>query len=587
MNYTDKAVEDLIEDWEDIDVAEETQVIALKINGETPQLSMDVANTMVQLLKKKSMYISKDEIRAVYDSTYKSMEETEDKLVNAAENLKLFKEKNKLLSLSNEENALITRHNQIETEYKEAVNEQKILSSRIKELERQIKYTTQKTTKSIVIADNPVVVQLKNTLREMENRLANLLTEKTELHPDVVKLKAEISRTKEQIRQEVEKTVNTEVISSDPVYQGLLEDFVKTETNFYTTQAKIEGLSAVLKESEKKLVHFPAKEIEYIRLNNIVEEYTKSHNYLKRKLDEMAVLLQTNMNEVSIKVIDSPYVSTTASSDWPIWPVNIIVGLFLSFNLSFGTALFLEYWNDTVKRRSDIEEILDVQVLGVLPYKKHGDNNKEIIDFHQDGILPNLKMIAINLLVMGGEVKKRIFVITSTWPSEGKTTVAYNLSSFYSRANKETLLISNPSEDLFKELSGSNLPTIESSMGNEANFEVLPTLQDSFFMMKYDNYSVDLYNSDVFKDYVDRVRKFFDIAFIDSKSLKNGLFSLYVGSVVDGVILVVEAEKTKRCEIIYASEQIEKMGGRLIGVILNKYSSPIPKVVRNWLTLGD
>jgi hypothetical protein len=64
---------------------------------------------------------------------------------------------------------------------------------------------------------------------------------------------------------------------------------------------------------------------------------------------------------------------------------------------------------------------------------------------------------------------------------------------------------------------------------------------------------------------------------IDCPSLASSRDVLTVAALVDGVLLVVEANRTRKEQILHAERQIIGAGGRLIGHILNKRSYDIPR----------
>ncbi|HTF70218.1 MAG TPA: hypothetical protein VK638_46835 [Edaphobacter sp.] len=79
------------------------------------------------------------------------------------------------------------------------------------------------------------------------------------------------------------------------------------------------------------------------------------------------------------------------------------------------------------------------------------------------------------------------------------------------------------------------------------------------------------------RDCINLLRKEFDYALIDCSSLKESSDLLSVAPFVDGVILVIEANKTRREQIQHAERTIEAAKGKLLGHILNKRTYTIPE----------
>jgi hypothetical protein len=78
------------------------------------------------------------------------------------------------------------------------------------------------------------------------------------------------------------------------------------------------------------------------------------------------------------------------------------------------------------------------------------------------------------------------------------------------------------------------------------------------------------------RDCIDLLRREFDFALIDCPCLKESGDLLSVAPFVDGVLLVIEANRTKREQIRHAEKIIENAEGKLLGHILNKRTYLIP-----------
>ncbi len=79
------------------------------------------------------------------------------------------------------------------------------------------------------------------------------------------------------------------------------------------------------------------------------------------------------------------------------------------------------------------------------------------------------------------------------------------------------------------------------------------------------------------RDCIDLLRSEFDYTIIDCPSLKESGDLLSVAPFVDGVILVIEANRTRRDEPRQAEQSITAAGGTLLGYILNKRANEIPE----------
>ena len=91
------------------------------------------------------------------------------------------------------------------------------------------------------------------------------------------------------------------------------------------------------------------------------------------------------------------------------------------------------------------------------------------------------------------------------------------------------------------------------------------------------------YNSQVLQAAIKALSLVFNHVLIDFPSLKEEPEYRLMSSLVEGVILVAEAGKTTKEQILEASQSIESAGGKVLGVVLNKQRYSIPAFIHKWL----
>jgi Mrp family chromosome partitioning ATPase len=76
--------------------------------------------------------------------------------------------------------------------------------------------------------------------------------------------------------------------------------------------------------------------------------------------------------------------------------------------------------------------------------------------------------------------------------------------------------------------------------------------------------------------YLEKLRREYRYILIDCPSLREAEHAAILAPLVDGVVLVVEANRTQRDQFLYAERTIENAGGRVLGHVLNKRTYLIP-----------
>ena len=106
-------------------------------------------------------------------------------------------------------------------------------------------------------------------------------------------------------------------------------------------------------------------------------------------------------------------------------------------------------------------------------------------------------------------------------------------------------------------------------IGGDGNFRVIPPSSDTQHLL----------GSDRMRLRVAELRKQFDYVLIDAPPLCSSSDAILLGQVADGIIIVVEANSTRRENARIAKETLESANVRILGAILNNRTFPIPEAL--------
>lgn len=167
-------------------------------------------------------------------------------------------------------------------------------------------------------------------------------------------------------------------------------------------------------------------------------------------------------------------------------------------------------------------------------------------------------------------------VISSAFPSEGKTTISYELGKSFAQTNSKVLLMEcdlrNPRIGEVSKLShdvGITNILLKKAELSEAVImsEGNPNLH---YLMSgpIPPNPAELLSSKAFSDLISFLEKKYDYIIFDTPPIGLVTDAAILATMVDGVILVVKSGETKKEDVKNAIESFERVNGKVIGAVL-------------------
>jgi capsular exopolysaccharide synthesis family protein len=168
-------------------------------------------------------------------------------------------------------------------------------------------------------------------------------------------------------------------------------------------------------------------------------------------------------------------------------------------------------------------------------------------------------------------------VITSTQPSEGKSTVVANLGITMAQSGKKVLLIDCDlrKPTIHKRFSLPNSDGLTTVLSKEKSFEeAVHTLGISNFYVLTSGpippNPAELIGSKKMKNLIKQLQEVFDIVIFDAPPVLAVTDAQILATCCDGVVFVAAHGQAEKHAVVRAKELIDKVGGKILGVVLNK-----------------
>jgi succinoglycan biosynthesis transport protein ExoP len=226
----------------------------------------------------------------------------------------------------------------------------------------------------------------------------------------------------------------------------------------------------------------------------------------------------------------------------------------------------------SVKTIDDVERAMQAPVLGVIP-QNVGSLLQEGPDSpHAEAY----RVLRTNLLFSRKDPKANTITVVSGGAGEGKSTTIFNLATVFAQNGSRVLLVDSdlrrPSLHKFLNVSNSlgltNLLLKQNTIEEVVQTSALPTLH---FLPsgKLPSSSLGILNSTQMREFMQKAKERYDFVFFDSPPIMGVSDASILASEVDMALLVIQYRKYPQVMTIRAKQMVEKVGGNLLGVVLN------------------
>jgi non-specific protein-tyrosine kinase len=245
--------------------------------------------------------------------------------------------------------------------------------------------------------------------------------------------------------------------------------------------------------------------------------------------------------------------------------------------LAIGVALLFEYLNDTIETADDVKSALGLSTLGTLGTLVTAGG--ELIAATQSNVpaTEQCRVLRTNIRYFDVERPLRTLLVTSASPGEGKSTIAANLAVVMAQAGQRVVLLDGDLRRprlhrLFAVPLQGGLATSLLAGRLDGNIQAAPAVARLSVLPAgpLPPNPAELLGSQAMRKLLDDLAQQADMVLMDSPPVLAVTDAALLAQIVDGVLLIVEAGKTRRGMAREAIARLRQVRGNLIGVVLNR-----------------
>ena len=409
-----------------------------------------------------------------------------------------------------------------------------------------------------VIVDNPLIQRLRGELIAIEGQASGSAQV---FGPNFPQQKVNIA-TADEIQRKLDAEVARQVISIKSDYQAAL----KAEN---LLQQEFEGARANLANMEDGLVHYHMLE------RNLESNQALYKGLLGRMKDAAVAATMVPSNVAVINPSEEPYTPYK-----PKPRLYLALALVLGAMMGMGTAFFLEYLDNSIKTVEELEKIVHIPSLGLIPMVENGATPKtalETITYFdpRSQISEAVSHIRSAIMLSASSSAPRALVVTSCNPGDGKTTSTCNLAIALSRGERKCVLIDCDLRKprLHRVFKVSNRRGLTNYLTGSATLEEITNATEipNLYLMPAGPTPpnpCDLISSEAFRKMIEVLRQQYQQIVIDSPPMIGFADARLLSAVSDGVVLVFKHHSTTREAAKLGVQMLVQNNSQILGSIL-------------------
>jgi capsular exopolysaccharide synthesis family protein len=419
------------------------------------------------------------------------------------------------------------------------------------------------------------ISQVEGKLLTLEQDLTNLRATFGENWPAVKEKRGEVNVVREQLARE--KTL------------ALARSREQARLDLEAAEVRRQLATQSLDQQKTLVNRFHDASIQYNILKRDVDTNRNLYEGLLERLRQTGVM--TGFQFGNIQVIEPGRPSRIADSP----KVVLIVGLAALLGLALGVCLVVlqEFWDNSISTLEDAEQLAPLPSLGSIPLMVESKPGRALLSrraapspnppntsvalqpavpFH---VTESMRSICASILLSRSDERPRVIVVTSSTPSEGKTTLVTHLGRAFAEAGSRTLLIEADMRkpDLAKAFSVGNEDGLSLYLAGHVSPwpKIHETAIHNLFVTSGGPVPPNpaaLLHSERLSNFLRAAAADYQVVIVDAPPLSMADARI-LGANADGVVLVVRAGRTARNLVRRSYAQLEAAGANVLGMVLN------------------
>lgn len=569
-----------------------TNILEISYQGRDAALATRLLNAVSQTMVQESTEAIRSEAKSVREFLELEVpkQRTAAEAAEAAENR--YRQTSGIISFEEQTKSLVESLATLE-------DQERVLSAQLQEAKAEVNALQQITDSTTLknayaagrIGQDEELKDLRTKLADLDTKLVNQRSRFTDNNPAIISLVRERDALRAIYNKKLSRvlpknqTVSPANIASDELSQNLTSKFIVGETERLALEKKLRVVQTERTQLQNRLTQLPIKQQPLAALTRRREEATTSLKLLQSKLEEARIAEAQLLG--NIRIIEQAQQPSSPAAPNP--KVVLVLATVFGTILGVGVVLLLEVMDNTLREDSDVEELLKLPLLGVLPRLPATALSLERPERFLDdvGLVESYRRL-LKTLEYRTSKKLRIIVVSSTLSGEGKSVIVSHLAAVSAMLSRRTLIID---ADLRRSrqhslLSLPKVPGLTDVIDRKVTLlhAVQPTGIENLSILTCGEqraHSWSLLESIYMKSLLVEAAAHYELVIVDTPPVTSCVDASTLTRYSDGLVMITRPNFTPKDALLRAVSELTGNGVPMLGVVVNGMTTQTQKASRD------
>ncbi len=407
---------------------------------------------------------------------------------------------------------------------------------------------------------HPTVQKMKEIEADAEKKLADSSKRYGPEHPKMLQANAELASARDNTKRQMET-----------VMAGVAKEYE-------IARANETAIANALGQSKSEIQGINRKEFQLGVLEREAQANRQLYDMFLNRFKETNI--SADLQSTVARVVDPSIVPGAAYAPKKLQIVSIAAAVALIIGMML--SLLLDRINNTVNTAGEVEARLGVPMLGYLQ-KMEGGGKKSLktemafLTDSQSLFSESIRTIRTSVLMSALDVQKKVILITSSVPEEGKTTVSFNLACALAQVKRVLLVDADMRRPKINRVIGvakdaKGLAHLVAGVAQVSEC-IIKHEQGGFHILTagfVPPNPLEMISSAKFADVIDKLKDAFDVVLIDSPPVQLVSDAVVLSQLADTVLYVVKADSTPHPLARGGLRRLMMANAPILGVVLNQ-----------------